>query len=256
MNVRLSEYLDMPIALRPDGRKPDELRAVTIARNVIPHAEGSTMIEFGRTRVLCTATVEEYVPPFLKGQGSGWITAEYGMLPRSSPVRIPREGTTGKVKGRTHEIQRLIGRSLRAVMDLAAFGERQIIVDCDVIQADGGTRTAAVTGAWVAVADAVRWMRAKGLTKKDPMLDQIAAVSVGIVDGRPLLDLCYEEDSSAEVDMNLVITKTGRFVEVQGTAETAPFTPEQFEAMMELGRNGIRQLLEIQRQALEAQAAA
>jgi len=235
---------------RPDGRQPDELRPVTITRSVSAYAEGSALVEVGRTRVLCTATVEEYVPPFLKGQGTGWLTAEYGMLPRSAALRIPREGATGKVKGRTQEIQRLIGRSLRAIADLTCLGERQVIVDCDVIQADGGTRTASITGAWVALVDAVRWMHEKGLTTKDPLLDQIAAVSVGIVEGQPVLDLCYDEDSTADVDMNLVMTRTGRFIEVQGTAELAPFTEEQLQAMMNLGKKGIARLLDIQREAL------
>jgi len=238
------------MAGRPDGRQPNELRPVRIARGVSPYAEGSARIEVGRTHVLCTASIEESVPPFLKGQGTGWLTAEYGMLPRSSAVRIPRESSTGRVKGRTQEIQRLIGRSLRAVVDLSCLGERQVILDCDVLQADGGTRTASVTGAWVALADAVRWMHEKGLTTKDPILDQVAAVSVGIVEGLPVLDLCYEEDSSAEVDMNLVMTRSGRFVEVQGTAESSPFSEEQLGEMMTLAKKGIAELLDAQRAAL------
>lgn len=236
---------------RSDGRQPDELRPVRITRSVSPYAEGSALIEIGRTRVICTASLEESVPPFLRGQGTGWLTAEYGMLPRSSTIRIPRESTSGRQKGRTQEIQRLIGRSLRAVVDLSCFGERQIILDCDVLQADGGTRTASITGAWVALAEAVRWMHEKGLTAKDPLLDQLAAVSVGIVEGRPVLDLCYDEDSSAEVDMNLAMTRTGRFVEVQGTAESNPFTREQLDEMMSLGKRGIEALLDLQRKSLD-----
>jgi len=238
------------MSARSDGRQPDELRPVKITRKVCPYAEGSALIEIGRTHVICTASVEGSVPPFLRGQGTGWLTAEYGMLPRSSTIRIPRESATGRQKGRTQEIQRLIGRALRAILDVSCLGERQIILDCDVLQADGGTRTASVTGAWVALADAVRWMHEKGLTTKDPLLDQVAAVSVGIVGGRPVLDLCYEEDSTAEVDMNLAMTRTGRFVEVQGTAESNPFTEEQLTEMMNLGKRGIDLLLEIQRKAL------
>ncbi len=251
MNVKLGEFAGMSASTRPDGRKNDELRPVTITRNVVVHAEGSAMIEIGQTRVLCTATVEHRVPPFLKGQGTGWVTAEYGMLPRSSDTRIPREAAIGKVKGRTQEIQRLIGRSLRSITDLACLGERQMILDCDVLQADGGTRTAAITGAWVAMADAVRWLQGGGHTKKDPILDQVAAISVGIVDGRIALDLCYEEDSSAEVDMNVVMTKSGRFVEIQGTAETNPFTEEQFQEMVAMARKGVKELLDVQERSLE-----
>ena len=248
--VQIGEYLGKPLeAGRPDGRKRDQLREVKITRGVSIYAEGSALIEVGNTKVMCTATVEENLPHFLRNQGTGWVTAEYSMLPRSADTRMPREAMTGKVKGRTHEIQRLIGRSLRAVVDLSAFGERQIIVDCDVLQADGGTRTASITGAWVALKDAVRWMHKKNLTKKNPILDQVAAVSVGIVNGKPLLDLCYQEDSSADVDMNLVITKKGKFVELQGTAETSPFDDEQLAEMLALGRKGIADLLELQEAA-------
>ncbi len=236
---------------RPDGRQPDEMRPVKITRGVSPYAEGSVLIEIGGTHVMCTATVEESVPPFLRGQGNGWVTAEYGMLPRSSSIRIPRESATGRIKGRTHEIQRLIGRSLRAVIDLACLGERQIILDCDVLQADGGTRTASITGSWIAMADAVRWMSEKNMIRKDPLLDQVAAVSVGISDGLPVLDLCYEEDSRADVDLNLVMTGTGCFVELQGTAESVPFTDDQLAQMITLGKKGIAELLAIQKRVCE-----
>ena len=254
MDVKLGEFIGDAASQRPDGRKPDEMRPVSIRRNVQEYAEGSALVEIGRTKVLCTATVEERVPLFLKGQNEGWVTAEYGMLPRSSPVRIARESMTGRVKGRTQEIQRLIGRALRSVCDLPCLGERQVLIDCDVMQADGGTRTASITGAWVAFADAVRWMRAKNTITKDPLLDQIAAVSVGIVNGKPVLDLCYDEDSTADVDMNIVMTKSGRFVELQGTAESAPFTDKQLDEMLKLGRKGINELLLLQRQALEQTA--
>jgi ribonuclease PH len=187
----------------------------------------------------------------MRGQGNGWVTAEYGMLPRSSSIRIPRESSTGKPKGRTQEIQRLIGRSLRAVVDLSCLGERQIILDCDVLQADGGTRTASITGSWVALVDAIRWMRAKGMVRKDPILDQVAAISVGIAEGLPVLDLCYEEDSRADVDLNLVMTRSGRFVELQGTAESVPFTDEQLAAMIALGKKGIFELGVLQQSALD-----
>lgn len=250
MSVKLGEYLGQVMSNRSGGRNADEMREVSIERNVQEYAEGSALVQFGRTKVLCTATVEERVPPFMRGQGSGWVTAEYSMLPRSSPNRIMRESSTGKVKGRTQEIQRVIGRAMRSVMDLRALGERQIILDCDVIQADGGTRTASITGAWVALADSVRWMHGKGLVKKDPLLDQLAAISVGIVDGKPLLDLCYEEDSRADVDMNVVMTKTGRFIELQGTAETSPFSEEELHEMLALAKKGIGELLLLQRDVL------
>ncbi|HTY20267.1 MAG TPA: ribonuclease PH, partial [Geobacteraceae bacterium] len=210
--------------MRSDGRRDDALREVRITRNFSIHAEGSVLIEFGDTRVICTASIEESVPPFLRGKGSGWVTAEYSMLPRSTHTRSPRESAKGKVGGRTHEIQRLIGRSLRSVMNLTLLGERSILIDCDVIQADGGTRTASITGAYVAMVDAVRWLEARRMITENPVLEAVAAVSVGIIDGIPLLDLNYEEDSAAEVDMNFVMTSSNRFVEVQGTAEGKPFT--------------------------------
>lgn len=232
---------------RSDGRRPQQLRPVSIERNVIRHAEGSVLVSFGDTRVICTASVEDSVPPFLRGKGSGWVTAEYGMLPRSTGTRNPRESTRGKVGGRTHEIQRLIGRSLRAVTDLALLGERTIFIDCDVIQADGGTRTASITGAWVALADAVDRLISAGTITGHPVRERVAAVSVGIIDGTPLLDLCYEEDSRADVDMNVVMTESLRFVEIQGTAEGAPFTGDEMDAMRSLAVAGIKELLDIQR---------
>ncbi|MDO9081004.1 MAG: ribonuclease PH, partial [Desulfuromonadales bacterium] len=210
--------------IRNDGRTFEQLRSITLNRHFTRYAEGSVLVEFGATKVLCNATIEESVPPFLRGKGQGWVTAEYSMLPRATHTRSPRESTKGKVGGRTHEIQRLIGRSLRAVIDLTALGERSIQIDCDVIQADGGTRTAAITGAWVALADALNGLVAQGKLKSSPLRDSVAAVSVGIVGGVPMLDLCYEEDSRADVDMNVVVTGDGRFVEVQGTAEAEPFT--------------------------------
>jgi ribonuclease PH len=250
MDVKLGEFLGDMASMRTDGREANELRTFRIEAGVQQYAEGSAMVEMGRTKVLCTATVEERVPPFMRGQGTGWVTAEYAMLPRSSPVRISRESSTGRVKGRTHEIQRLIGRALRGVTDLSCLGERQVLIDCDVLVADGGTRTASITGAWVAFAQAIQMLHKKRVISKDPLLDQIAAISVGVVDGVPLLDLCYEEDSSAEVDMNIVMTRSGKFVEVQGTAETAPFTDEQLQQMLAHGRKGIDELLTAQRDAL------
>ena len=235
---------------RPDGRKPDELRPVKITRRYIKHAEGSVLIEVGDTKVLCAATLEEQVPPFLKNKGKGWLTAEYSMLPRSSKERIRRESTSGKVGGRTHEIQRLIGRALRAVVDMSALGERTFWIDCDVIQADGGTRTASITGAFIALSDAVSGARAKGLITVNPIKDTLAAISVGIIGGIPMLDLCYEEDSAAHVDMNVVRTGKGGFVELQGTAEGEPFTQEQMDAMMLLGSMGIDELVKIQKNEL------
>jgi ribonuclease PH len=207
-------------------------------------------MEFGNTKVICTASVEESVPPFLRGKGSGWVTAEYSMLPRATDTRSPRESSKGKIGGRTHEIQRLIGRSLRSVMDLTLLGERSILIDCDVIQADGGTRTASITGAYVALADAVNWLLGQKLVLGNPLREAVAAVSVGLVNGCPLLDLNYEEDSSAEVDMNFVMTSSNRFVEVQGTAEGKPFTIEEMDAMRSLAISGITSLFEIQRRAL------
>lgn len=236
--------------MRFDGRKPEDLRPVKVTRRFIKHAEGSVLIEMGDTKVVCTATLEESVPPFMKGRGTGWVTAEYGMLPRCAQQRIRRESTAGKVGGRTHEIQRLIGRSLRAVMDMAYLGERTVWIDCDVLQADGGTRTASITGAFVALCDAVAEAREKRLITVNPVKDFLAAISVGIVGGTPVLDLCYAEDSKAEVDMNVVRTGSGGFVEVQGTAEGEPFTRAQMDELMELAGGGIDRLNEIQRHEL------
>lgn len=232
------------------GRSNHQLRQVRITRNFIKHPEGSVLVEFGDTRVICTASVEESVPPFLRGKGTGWVTAEYSMLPRATHTRSPREAAKGKQSGRTLEIQRLIGRSLRAVTDMALLGERTIYLDCDVIQADGGTRTASITGAYVALADAVAALQAKGLLSASPLKEAVAAVSVGIVDGEPLLDLDYQEDSGAEVDMNFVMTSSSRFVEVQGTAEAEPFSIEQMDAMRGLAMAGIRELFILQEEAL------
>ncbi len=236
--------------MRTDGRAADALREVKITRNFLPHAEGSAMIEFGATRVICAASVEEGVPPFLRGKGNGWVTAEYSMLPRATHVRSPRESTRGKVGGRTHEIQRLIGRSLRSVTDLTLLGERTILIDCDVIQADGGTRTASITGAYVALVDALRLLEARGTIETTPVREAVAAVSTGIVNGVPLLDLNYEEDSGAEVDMNFVMTSSNRFVEVQGTAEGKPFTIAEMDIMRSMAVSGIARLFEIQEKAL------
>jgi ribonuclease PH len=237
---------------RSFDRSPSQLRPIRFTRAYTRHAEGSVLVEFGHTRVLCTASVEEKVPPFLKGRGSGWVTAEYGMLPRATHTRGAREAASGKQSGRTQEIQRLIGRSLRAVTDLKALGERQVTIDCDVLQADGGTRCASVTGAMVALADATAWLRGQGLLAADPLRDFVAAVSVGIVGGEPVLDLDYAEDSSCGTDMNVVMTGAGHFVEVQGTAEGEPFTREQMGALMELASTGIAQLVSLQRAALLA----
>ena len=235
---------------RVDGRRTSELRPITIKRGYLKHAEGSAMIEMGGTRVLCAATVEERVPPFLRNTGRGWVTAEYSMLPRSSADRIQREVNRGHPGGRTHEIQRLIGRSLRAVTNLNAIGERQILIDCDVIEADGGTRTASITGAYVALVDAIRWLAKKAPLTAEPLRDFVAAISVGIVDGRPCLDLCYAEDSKAQVDMNLVMTGRGRLVEIQGTAEGEAFSERELASMMELGKAGIRRLVQTQKRVL------
>jgi ribonuclease PH len=235
---------------RPSGRAPDELRAVRLTRGFTRHAEGSVLVEFGDTRVLCTASVEDKVPPFLRGKGQGWLTAEYGMLPRATHTRGDREAARGKQSGRTQEIQRLIGRSLRAVVDMAALGERTIQIDCDVLQADGGTRTAAITGAWVAVHDAIEWLRAKGAIEGSPLLDSVAAVSVGLKDGRVLLDLDYVEDSGCDTDMNVVMTGSGGIVEVQGTAEGRPFSRGQVDALLDLASAGIGRLAIAQRQAI------
>jgi len=236
--------------MRPSRRAPDELRPVSLERGVVKYAEGSCMVKFGDTHVLVTATLEERLPPWLKGQGRGWVTAEYGMLPRATLERTRREASAGKQNGRTVEIQRLIGRSLRATLDLEALGERQITVDCDVIQADGGTRTAAITGAYVAMSLAIAKYQQFGAIKKSPILSQLAATSVGIVGGEAMLDLCYEEDSRAEVDMNIVMTGAGRFVELQSTAEKQAFDDGQLAALIALGKKGITELLELQRKAL------
>lgn len=236
--------------MRSDGREACSLREITIERNYIKHAEGSVLVSFGDTRVICTASVEESVPPFLRGKGTGWVTAEYSMLPRSTHTRSPREAARGKIGGRTHEIQRLIGRSLRAVTDLTLLGERSILIDCDVIQADGGTRTASITGAYVALVDALRWLAEREGMPSLPIREAVAAVSVGIVAGEILLDLNYQEDSMADVDMNFVMTSSDRFVEVQGTAESEPFTLEQMDGMRAMAMDGIRRLFAIQQEAL------
>jgi ribonuclease PH len=236
--------------MRSDGRKQNQLRRLSITPQYIKTADGSVLIEMGDTRVICTAKLEDRVPPFLRNTGKGWITAEYGMLPGSSQVRIGRESSRGKIGGRTHEIQRLIGRSLRAIADLKSLGERSVWIDCDVIQADGGTRTASITGAYVALAEAVRRWLDRGVIKENPIKDAVAAVSIGIIDRKILLDLCYEEDSKAEVDMNFVMTGSGRFIEVQGTAESKPFTRKQMERMAEIAQQGIRELLQVQKKAI------
>jgi ribonuclease PH len=238
--------------MRPSQRAPDELRPVRITRNYTKHAEGSVLVEFGDTRVLCNATVEDRIPPFLKGKGEGWVTAEYGMLPRSTGSRMNREAARGRQGGRTMEIQRLIGRSLRAVMDMKALGERSITVDCDVIQADGGTRTASITGGYVAMVDAVASLLDKRALGRNPITGRVASVSVGIYQGTPVLDLDYPEDCGAETDMNVVMNDAGQFIEVQGTAEGHPFSHTELTAMLELARKGIDQLLAEQRRALEA----
>ena len=233
--------------MRPSKRQPDELRRVSIERAVSMHAEGSCLIKFGNTHVLCAASLQENIPPWLKGQGRGWVTAEYGMLPRSTGERMRREAASGRQGGRTLEIQRLIARSLRAVVDLKALGERQITVDCDVIQADGGTRTASITGAWVALHDCVAWMKARDMLKDAFIQDQVAAISCGLYGGEPVLDLDYAEDSEADADSNFVMTGKGGIVEVQGTAETDPFTQEQFDELMVLAKKGIAELVELQK---------
>ena len=237
---------------RPSGRADDQLRDVRITRNYTRHAEGSVLVEFGDTRVLCTATVEERVPPFRKGSGEGWVTAEYGMLPRSTNERMPREAARGRQGGRTLEIQRLIGRSLRAVVDMAALGERSVILDCDVLQADGGTRTASITGAYVALVDAVRDLERRRKLGRNPVHGQVAAVSVGIYRGRPVLDLDYAEDSEAETDMNVVMNESGAFIELQGTAEGHAFRHDELLRMLELARVGVDGLVTAQREALAA----
>src|SRR5690348_10987009 len=237
-------------SMRPSRRAPDELRAVTLERGVVKYAEGSCLVKFGDTHVLVTATLEERLPPWLKGQGRGWVTAEYGMLPRATLERTRREASAGKQGGRTVEIQRLIGRSLRATIDLVALGERQITVDCDVLQADGGTRTASITGAWVALADCLNWMKARNMIKTNVLRDNVAAVSCGIYQGTPVLDLDYAEDSEAETDANFVMTGDGRIVEVQGTAEKTPFTQDEFLALMALAKKGVARLVDLQKLAV------
>lgn len=240
------------MTFRPDGRTPDALRDVRITRNWLDHAEGSVLVEFGRTRVLCAASFTEGVPRWRKGSGQGWVTAEYAMLPRATNTRGDRESVRGKIGGRTHEISRLIGRSLRAVVDTKGLGENTIVLDCDVLQADGGTRTAAVTGAYVALADAIAWGRANKHVKAnaEPLRDSVAAVSVGVVDGRPVLDLCYDEDVKAGTDMNVVCTGDGRFVEVQGTAEGVPFDRAELDALLDLAVAGCAELTRLQTAAL------
>ena len=236
--------------MRPSGRETDALRRVSFERAASRHAEGSCLVKFGHTHVLCTASIEERTPPWLKGQGKGWVTAEYGMLPRATGERMRREAANGKQSGRTQEIQRLIGRSLRAVMDLNALGERQILVDCDVLQADGGTRTAAITGSWVALKDAVGWMQARDMVKANPLSDQVAAVSCGLHGGAAVLDLDYEEDSEADADANFVMTGAGGIVEIQCTAETSAFSEDDFAKLMSLAKKGIAELTELQKMAV------
>jgi ribonuclease PH len=236
--------------MRPSRRAPDELRAVSLERGVVKYAEGSCMVKFGDTHVLVTATLEDRLPPWLKGQGRGWVTAEYGMLPRATLERTRREASAGKQNGRTVEIQRLIGRSLRATLDLEALGERQITVDCDVLQADGGTRTASITGAWVALADCISWMKARNMVKTNVLRDNVAAISCGIYNGTPVLDLDYAEDSEADTDANFVMTGDGRIIEVQGTAEKTPFSQDEFLALMALARKGVARLVDLQKMAV------
>jgi ribonuclease PH len=236
--------------MRPSKRAADELRAVTLERGIAKHAEGSCLVRFGDTHVLCTASLAEQVPSWLRGGGKGWVTAEYGMLPRATHERMRREATAGHQGGRTLEIQRLIGRSLRAVVDLKALGEKQITVDCDVLQADGGTRTAAITGAWVALHDALAWMRARSMAGENVLSDHVAAVSCGIVNGEAVLDIDYAEDSSAATDANFVMTGKGGIVEIQGTAEGAPFSEEDFSRLLQLARTGIAKLIDLQKLAV------
>ena len=237
--------------MRPSGRAPDEMRSITITRNFTKHAEGSVLVEFGDTKVICTASVEDRVPGFLRGAGRGWVTAEYGMLPRSTGTRMGREAARGRQGGRTMEIQRLIGRSLRAGINLEALGENTISLDCDVLQADGGTRTASISGAWVALHDAVAFMRSENMIAKDPLHHQIASVSVGIYEGTPILDLDYAEDSNAETDMNVVMNSNDHYIEVQGTAEGHAFTTDELNAMLALARQGISTILQAQQQAIQ-----
>ena len=236
--------------MRPSNRTPDEMRKVTFERGVARYAEGSCLVRFGNTHVLCAASLEDKPPPWLRGQGKGWVTAEYAMLPRATSTRTRRESSTGKVSGRTQEIQRLIGRSLRAVVDLPKLGERQITLDCDVIQADGGTRTAAITGAWIALSDCLAWMMQRSILRENPLRDHVAAVSCGIVKGAPVIDLDYAEDSTADTDANFVMTGSGGIVEVQGAAEGAPFSEAELLQLLALARGGIGQLIDMQKAAL------
>jgi len=236
--------------MRPSKRAPDELRKVTLERGVARYAEGSCLIKFGETHVLCTASLEERGPPWLRGTGKGWVTAEYSMLPRATHERTRREVTSGKPSGRTQEIQRLIGRALRSVVDLSALGEKQIVIDCDVLQADGGTRTASITGGWLALRDCIEWMRTREMVKSNPLRDHVAAISCGIAKGVPVLDLDYAEDSTAETDANFVMTGSGGLVEVQGTAEGAPFSQADLMAMLGLADRGIKRLIELQKMAV------
>ncbi len=247
---RLFPFPEFSMSSRTSGRRADQLRSVRFTRAFTKHAEGSVLIEMGDTHVLCTASVEEGVPPFLKGKGRGWLTAEYGMLPRATTTRMKREATDGKQSGRTQEIQRLVGRSLRAVTDLGALGERTLRIDCDVLQADGGTRCASITGACVAVADALAWCRSRGVLNGEPLREFVAAVSVGVVAGVPVLDLDYAEDSTCDTDMNVVMTASGGFVELQGTAEGTPFTRAEMDALVGLAQRGIGDLVGLQKAAL------
>jgi ribonuclease PH len=236
--------------MRPSRRAPDELRAVSLERSVVKYAEGSCFVKFGDTHVLVTASLEERLPPWLKGQGRGWVTAEYGMLPRATSERTRREASAGKQGGRTVEIQRLIGRSLRTIVDLVALGERQITIDCDVIQADGGTRTASITGAWVALYDCLQWMKARNMLRGEVLRDQVAAISCGVYKSTPVLDLDYAEDSEADTDANFVMTGSGGIIEIQGTAEKTPFTEEQLLDMLKLARKGVGKLVDLQKMAV------
>jgi ribonuclease PH len=236
--------------MRPSRRASDEMRAVSFERGLLRHAEGSCLVKFGDTHVLVAATLEERLPPWLKNQGRGWVTAEYGMLPRATNERTRREASAGKQSGRTLEIQRLIGRSLRTVTDLTALGERQITIDCDVLQADGGTRTAAITGAWIALYDCIAWMKARKMVTREPLKDHVAAVSCGVFQGEPVLDLDYAEDSEADTDANFVMTGAGGFVEIQGTAEKSPFSDSELAALMALAKTGIARLVELQKLAV------
>ncbi len=236
--------------MRPSGRTPTQMREISLETGYAKKAEGSCLVKFGDTHVLCTASLEERVPPFLKGKGQGWVTAEYGMLPRSTDSRMRREASAGKQSGRTQEIQRLIGRSLRAVVDMKALGERQITVDCDVIQADGGTRTAAITGGWVALHECIEWMRSRNMLVKSPLKDHVAAISCGIYNGTPVTDLDYPEDSNADTDANFVMTGMGGIVEIQATAEGEPFTRAQYDNIFDLAKSSIRELVELQKKAI------